>query len=150
MINHHIELSPSPNLLYSNIVICRMIDAHLCVGFTVCLFPDSFTCLSGAGVTSVEKAEFANMRPSVYVQQYPVARFSLTIFYGALKKITQFAISTICQHCLHTKQHTHLCSAAAPLQSHSERERADAVSTQQQRAAACVCPRISINTTFLH
>lgn len=88
----------------------------------------------------VEKAKFANMRPSVYVQQYPVARFSLTLFYGALKKKKQFAISTICQCCLHTKQHTHLCSAAAPLQSHSEREWADAVSSisELQRAAVCV------------
>lgn len=50
------------------------------------------------------------------------------IFLGSIRK-TQFAISTICQCCLHTKQHTHLCSAAAHLQSHSERE----MSTRSQQ-----------------
>lgn len=124
------------DLLYSKNVISKMIFLYC-----VCVTWASFICLSGAGVSWVEKAKFANMRPSMYAQQYPVARFSLTIFYGASKKKkTQFAISTICQCCLHTKQHTHLCSAAAPLQSHSERERADAVSSisELQRAAVCV------------
>lgn len=96
----------------------------------------------------VEKVKFANIQPSVYVQQYPVDRFSLTIFYGASKKC---AISTVCKCCLHNKQHTHLCRAAAPLQSHSERE-----SEQMQSAVSpsCnvqlfVCPRIYINAILI-
>lgn len=63
-------------------------------------------------------------------------------------KKTQFAISTICQCCLHTKQHTHLCSAAAPLQSHSERGWADAVSSisKLQRTSVCVRESASVQS----
>lgn len=60
-------------------------------------------------VLLVEKSKFANIQSSVFVKICPVARSLLTIFYEA----KQFAISTVCQCCVHTKQHT-IC-AAPPL-----------------------------------
>lgn len=107
-------------------------------------------------LTLVEIGMFADFQPSVCVWQYPVAIFSLIIFYGAFFLKTQFAISTICQCCLHTKQHTHLCSAAAPLQSHRERGWADAVSSISElqrtavRVCVCVCLRICIKCDLNH
>lgn len=89
----------------------------------------------------IEKACFANVQPSVFVEQYPVSRFSLKIFYGhnKTKKKTWFAFFTICKCCLHTKQHPHLCRAAAPLQWHGERGQADAVSSISELQCAAVC-----------
>ena len=54
--------------------------AHVFAGLW-CVSRDSFV-----RVTLIEKAGFANIQPSVFMEQYPVSRFSLKIFYGALKK----------------------------------------------------------------
>lgn len=67
------------------------------------------------------------------------------------KKNPQFAISTICQCWLHTKQHSHLCIAVAPLQSHSERECEQTQSAVSPNCDVqlCVGQSIYINTILI-
>lgn len=76
----------------------------------------------------LKKTSLPTFRPSLCAQQHSAI--------WSIRK-TQFAISTICKGCLHTKQHIHLCRAAAPLQSHSQR--ASRCSRQHLRAAWCRC-----------
>lgn len=96
------------------------------------------------------KAEFANIRPSVYVQQCPVARFSLTLFYGASKKKKKHSLlfpQSVGAACI--LNNIPIC-AVLPC-SHTVRE-----SEQMQSAVSpsCsvqlfVCPRISIIPTLI-
>lgn len=86
-----------------------------------------------------EKAKFVSIQPAACMQQFPVDRLSLTIFYRASKPPPHSLLFPQSESAACMLNNRPICAVLLLPCSHTAREGADAVSSisELQRAAAC-------------
>lgn len=98
------------------------------------------------GVICAEISRCANIHEWVFAQQNPFCQIPADNLPWSISK-TGFAISTICQCCLYSEQHPHLCSTAAHLESYSEQMQSEVSPCSILKL--CKCVQIYISTIFI-